>query len=308
MGKIKDIVKLNRQVDNCSECKLREYTTTWHDETFRNKDENFPKGPYFTIYNYNLMNKGRRKPKFMFIMQNPGVKENNSYKKEIKGFKELKELKYIQKMDKDFIDWLLNTNKKFTKGFIKSLCKHLEENALKRMKEIVEQSNGLSKEKDSPEFNEFRDLFFKIFFVTDLVKCRAKTEWVESKLENEKLGKIKKTKCLEDKEKVSAEKCFDLYLCNEIKKVRPNLIFCFSTRTWEIFCKKFNLKPYGKEANKAYEVNPKITNVHGYLFEIKKPQTFVIPLAHFSKINNSLRNSYFDYLENGLKILLKQRT
>lgn len=52
---------------------------------------------------------------------------------------------------------------------------------------------------------------------------------------------------------------------------------------------------------------PLVPQDHGKLFKSKFAGTYFIPLSHFSQVhfNKFLRNSYFDYLSEGLSEYIK---
>jgi uracil-DNA glycosylase len=121
-------------------------------------------------------------------------------------------------------------------------------------------------------------IFNEIYF-TDAIKCRVKTEELRSE---------------------HFDNCSE-FLLKELKAANQfNLIFAFGSRTWDWF-----LKYAPQLINDVKIEKKKITNVHGYLFKIHIDDRdyFIIPLLHMSSriVNNLLRNSYFDYLEDGLR-------
>jgi hypothetical protein len=133
--------------------------------------------------------------------------------------------------------------------------------------------NGLIKYDDLDAY--LKGQFFSDFLFMDLVKCRADTDEIKD---------------------VHIDTCTQNYLYNELAMYGKNkLIFAFSSRTWEQICSEFiqELKPQER----------KVSNVHGRLYRSDTLPAYFIPLAHFSQrqYNNYLRNSYFDYLEEGIK-------
>ncbi|MEW6623783.1 MAG: uracil-DNA glycosylase family protein [Bacillota bacterium] len=90
---------------------------------------------------------------------------------------------------------------------------------------------------------------------------------------------------------------------DQLSKIK--IIFSFSSRTWEHFKEKFNPRLVKKDVQLN---NMKVTSAHGHHFSIlyKNRIIYVIPLVHMSEriFNNLLRNSYFDYLEEGLDELV----
>ena len=123
----------------------------------------------------------------------------------------------------------------------------------------------------------FKTRLLEDFLFTDVVKCRSRTENLNDH---------------------HIKTCGTTYLKNELEKFGKNkLIFVFSSRSWEFIHENYlNDEP-------SYKDNNKISQEHGKLFFSKTMNSCFIPLAHFSQreFNNYLRNSYFDYLEEGLK-------
>jgi hypothetical protein len=107
------------------------------------------------------------------------------------------------------------------------------------------------------------------------------------------------------------DKCFENFLKKEIDYLEPKLIFAFSSRTWNILKEKMdkienieNAPPIKECETKGRRYEPTLVQAHGYLYSYGNKQ-FIIPLAHMSKrlLQFYLRNSYFDYLADGLKSL-----
>jgi uracil-DNA glycosylase len=122
---------------------------------------------------------------------------------------------------------------------------------------------------------------FNEIYITDAIKCRVKTEELRS----------------ENFDNCSGFLLQELRAANQL-----NLIFAFGARTWDWFLKKYAPQIINDNVDIA---NKKVTNAHGYLFKmnIDNQNYFIIPLLHMSPriVNNILRNSYFDYLEDGLR-------
>lgn len=92
---------------------------------------------------------------------------------------------------------------------------------------------------------------------------------------------------------------FDMIL-EEIDIVKPDIVFCFGRIAWFRFMKYFNLNP-GSKKEKEY-----ITDVHGDVYKIThdNKEMALIPLVHMSPRSSgvAIKNSYYDYLKEGLKI------
>ena len=198
--------------------------------------------------------------KMMILMQNPGA-GNKRIKEEIEGIERVGEIKdKISIMRKGLNDWILNQNKVFFKRFF-----HI----LKEFKLI---------DFDSFESYVSSYKYLDDFYFTDVLKCRIKTNEVK-----------------ED----NLNRCFDNFLSFEINYVKPEIIFSFSTRTWQTLRNKIEMNSI---TDRKLD-NMTLARVHGYLFKIKDKDCFIIPLVHMSQqiFNNLLRDSYFEYLNEGLK-------
>lgn len=166
----------------------------------------------------------------------------------------------IELHKKKLWEWLSTKNGTFLKKFLESISKN-----------NIPISNYVSNQ-DLSNNNVLEDFLF-----TDVVKCRAKTNDITP----------------------YTHVCFKNYLEKELEYVgKGKLIFVFSSRAWNQIYDKY-LKPNSDSDTK---INFKITNSHGRLFYSSILESYFIPLAHFSRtqFNNYLRNSYFDYFEEGL--------
>ncbi len=88
----------------------------------------------------------------------------------------------------------------------------------------------------------------------------------------------------------------------ELKRLpRLRVVFVFSTRIWDALYKKYQPVLVG---GRPTPVSAKITKVHGLPFEMDYAgrKILLIPLVQMDQkvFNNLLRNSYFDYLADGL--------
>ena len=245
---MKKRISFYKQVECCKQCELRKKAVDYLRKEIKLSD-----GAEFTLYS---LPDGKKRQPYMFIMQNPGMGRKKDYKKEIDDIKNAKGgLEKVNQFKRYLIVWL-KKNSNFMTNFL---------NLLKKYQLIT-----------FDDVNAYiEDRFLKDFYVTDLVKCRADTNWLGT---NRKRGEI------------DPSVCFNKFLKEEITKVKPKLIFLFSSRAWDVFKKIYNLS------------TEKLKNAHGNLFKIKDG-AYIIPLAHFSQrqFNNYLRDSYFDYLEEGIK-------
>lgn len=118
--------------------------------------------------------------------------------------------------------------------------------------------------------------FFDDFYLADIVKYRT-----DSHSHNQRLASYRG------------------YLRDELQYVDPELMFVFGGDAWSLLRSQMDITPVD-----TLDIDSsKVTEAHGYPFNITTPvETTVIPLVHFSgRVYHSLlRDSYFDYLEEGL--------
>lgn len=119
--------------------------------------------------------------------------------------------------------------------------------------------------------------FYSDFILTDVVKYRVST----SEIGGGRGG--------------NAEVSYDTLLSSELEAIEPDLIFAFGSRCWQVLYRNLDLEPIQDDA----ELTTSVTNAHGYSFQYDGG--CVIPLTHFSGQNSFLRNSYHDYLDDGLR-------
>jgi nicotinamidase-related amidase len=210
-------------------------------------------------------------------MQNPGSPKNQKdLRDEIRDLEKEKEITAkINVWRKYFKKWVKEKNRIFFERFFRSLKKFGLITSYKNFKTYVEKQ------------------MFDDFYITDAVKCRAPT----SKLKDEHF-----------------DTCFEKFLSKEIRYLKPMLIFAFSSRTWNILKRKISMKsmehapPIIKRGTKGHKLEPPLVKAHGYLYKHGKDQ-FIIPLTHMSRkqFEFYLRNSYFDYLEDGLRVYKKYK-
>ncbi|WP_445478298.1 hypothetical protein ACULLL_18820 [Lysinibacillus irui] len=217
----------------------------------------------------------RFKPHIAIILQNPGPPAKG-YKQE-----ENKKLSIMSHEEKaayhsgELKKWLLGSyNKEFFLKFFSLLgLFNLIQIQIKSHAELMNYINS-------------GDIYNDIYF-TDGLKCRGRTS--DFKPEHYKY-------------------CFSKYTKREISRL-PNLklIFVFSTRTWDSFYNEFSpvqIQEFNTESMK-------VTQVHGLVFKTNikmegdnsDKKVHVIPLVHMSPNtrNNTLRNTYFEFLNEGLK-------
>ena len=209
-----------------------------------------------------------REARFIMIMQNPGQGTDYATTDENIELIHATSNNFIEINQKYLLKWLRGKNKAFIKPFINKLKEH-----------------GLVSYSFSEDGN-YENSLLKDFLFTDVVKCRATTS--------------------ETKEYVDT--CFNNYLVHELKLFGENkLIFVFGTRAWTTIYKHDEFVDKTKSDN--HKQMHLVSQAHGFLFPSKIPNTFFIPLSHFSQtqFNKFLRNSYFDYLEQGLKQYSEQK-
>ncbi len=86
----------------------------------------------------------------------------------------------------------------------------------------------------------------------------------------------------------------------ELRVVKPKLIICFGSWSWNFFKEKYkNLKKVSD-----FTSNQKVNGVvaeHGYLFQTSD-EVYILPLIHYSKISysNCPRTSYWDFFKEGI--------
>ncbi len=142
------------------------------------------------------------------------------------------------------------------------------------------------------KYDDFNDyvksgkIYNDVYFF-DAVKCRCKTE---------------------DLKNSNFINCIKNFFERELDLLtKIELIFVFSTRSWEAFNTIYSPVP---KRDCFPSPDGRITKCHGYLYsiEINRRIVKVIPLVHMSPIsfNNTLRDSYFDYLMNGLDLYLSE--
>lgn len=165
---------------------------------------------------------------------------------------------FTEVMRKWFSIWLLGKNKNFSINFF----------------ETLRRSGLISYDSIQDYIGHESGGFYEDFIVTDLVKCRKDTKDIANE---------------------NIEICGNTYLSKEIDSHNNiELIFSFSTRTWE-YLRKTKLK--------SQDNTLPVSNAHGRLYKLDNSDKYIIPLAHFSQtiFNYYLRNSYFDYLKDGLQ-------
>lgn len=92
---------------------------------------------------------------------------------------------------------------------------------------------------------------------------------------------------------------------DKVAKRLPNLrlVFVFSTKNWDVLYKKFRPSPARPDVTLT---STKITKVHGlpFVLDVNARTILLIPLVQMDQkvFNNLLRNSYFDYLGEGLDV------
>lgn len=200
------------------------------------------------------------------LMQNPGIGSKLNKEKLENSKKQFESYKKKFESDTNNIgEWI--SSKPYYK-FFKTFFKLLKSKGLISFDEFDNYTKG---------GNLYNDVYF-----FDVVKCKKNTENV--------------TPC-------NLTNCPNKFFYEEFKLFNKlEFIFVFGARTWEVFKKKF---PKTELVDKGLKIESKtVTQIHGYLYksDIDGRSVYVIPLVHMSPriFNNLLRNSYFDYLEEGL--------
>ena len=219
----------------------------------------------YNAFQFNYSRQDAKKSKYVIVTQNPGPlpKGSNS-----DGYKEL-----LKATDDDFVQitrrgifrWFHHRNKHFFQRFFETL----------RECGLIDFNGDLE--------HYLKHQFLSDFLVTDLVKCRARTESVAPK---------------------HIKKCAERYLCRELECFgRGKLILAISSRTWEFIFQKFAPGMCRKHPGESDKNCRNVSKVHGRLFRSDVLNAHFIPLAHFSQrlFNSYLRDSYFDYLKDGLE-------
>jgi len=219
--------------------------------------------------------KQRLNPHIAIILQNPGPPAKNYEKKEKEILGNLSHEEKAVYHSNELKKWLLGSyNKEFFLKFFSLLEAH----------NVID--TGIKGYTELENYICSGDIYNDVYFTHGL-KCRGRTNDFKPKHYNY---------------------CFNKYIKREISRL-PNLklIFVFSTRTWDSFYGEFAPVPI----QNTFIYNMKVTQVHGNVFKVSlqtkgsnlvRP-VHVIPLVHMSPNtrNNTLRNSYFEFLREGLE-------
>lgn len=159
--------------------------------------------------------------------------------------------------------------------------RYLKDWLLGKNKQFAETFFSILREFDLIEYDDLdsylEQAFYDDFVLTDLVKYRVTTQ----ELSSSKGG--------------NAELSCDAFLKPELMALDPDLVFCFGSYCWPVLYRNLDLEPV---EGGAQAMTSTVTNAHGFIYESNS--TYVLPLMHFSRQNQSLRNSYFEYLREGL--------
>lgn len=187
---------------------------------------------------------------------------------EMEGIREAQSpLDYVRTYQKYAVDWLIEKNAHFSREFFPMLDR-----------------NGLISLDDGDWNRYVREEFYDDFYLTDLVKYRVRTGDIDD--EHRQAG-------LEE------------HLGPELRRLGPDVVFAFSSRVWNTFLENLNPTPLSNGAG----LDSKVSRAHGYLYHIENPiDAYVVPLSHFSSRVYALllRDSYFEYLADGLADLGKE--
>ena len=211
--------------------------------------------------------------KYAILLQNPG--ESSQSHQEVNLSKMLQNPAAKFKKDAENLkDWF-SANQGFFINFFDEFSKYCAKD-----KYYSETSNG------KVEFQI--ETIFKNLHIFDLVKCKTETSNITKK---------------------ALEEC-SFYLEDEINFLEKlELIFVVGSRAWSCFYKRFNCKIL--EENMYLNELVPVSKIHGKLLVCSwgKRTFYAIPLQHMAKqiYNNTLRNSYFDYLREGLGQFQRER-
>jgi len=303
-------------LDNCTECNLRKRLISFEEfkkdieqlKFVKQKDyfeKIIPKfsnpQAYYALFHDDSKDYNRE---IMLVLQNPGIsvlEQDNEKFEDIKTLHDecnenaiigKSKVERIRKLhdacnENELIDfnkdemckYLAKDNSDFYSGFICKLvnCKMIN----------IRESNESSK-----------DYLFNNFIVTDIVKCLSTTY---------DLDHIKNTSG-----KKCAEICFKKHFSVELRRFlnsnhTKKLVIIFGSRTWNIIQDKLELVPTENSLEHNGKKYTPVTIWHGCLFYSEKREdlknAYFIPLVHLSQRTFSmcLRDSYFDYFEEGLK-------
>jgi len=221
--------------------------------------------------------------KYMIVLQNPLYNEERYYQEKTEADKAKNLGEKVKVHQRYFREWFIKDEINSSTG---------------QNKKFLERFLGLLRKYKLIDYKSVEDYlernFFKDFFVTDIIKYWGKTKDFKNKHFQHSVT----------------------HLIEEINGVRPELIFSFSTRVWDNLYKAL-MKDYELEPVKGWNyiikradslrAQKKITNLHGHLFKGRYEDDesfFIIPLVHLSARarNNLLRDTYFEFLEEGLDI------
>lgn len=219
----------------------------------------------------------RLTPHIAFILQNPGppTELDKARHESIKNESPLAQASFHSK---ELIGWLKSTKLGNMEYFYKIF-------SLFYRYELI--NTPINNVGDYLYYVDSQNVFNDIYF-TDAVKCVGKTS------DMDKLGRTLFSNCISN------------YLTDELMLLSNlKVVFVFSTRAWNGFKSVYKINCV---QNLDLE-NTTIAQAHGYVFEAvissELEKIKVIPLTHMSPTsrNNLLRNSYYDYLEEGIKYL-----
>lgn len=230
------------------------------------------------------------RPDVMLLMETPG---SLSYREDSRH-REAERL-----LDEDSIEEQVKLYRKFSHGW---LGNNLRNNFTAPFLRKLSESSAVDIKVESLEdyipdslddMDGGESLFFKDFYVTDVVSFRIKGGSINSERRNRGMEIV----------------------VEEISYIEPDVVFCFGTKPWRAIRKNAEVKAL----TDGYEVESGITSVHGGLYkvdfesemdfepglieELEASSVKVIPLAHMSRAKNYIRGSYTHYMKNGLNDL-----
>ncbi|MBW3110286.1 uracil-DNA glycosylase family protein [Bacillus sp. MCCB 382] len=220
-------------------------------------------------------------PQIAVVLQNPGTPPEDIKEAENKSLRGMNNAEKAAYHSGELKKWIVSTSNGNQQFFLRFFSLLYKNNLIRSQ---IQNVQDLKMYVDSGQV--FKDVYF-----TDGLKCRGETKDFSHK---------------------HFKYCMGKYLKREILALENlKLLFVFSTRSWEAFNSVYDLK----QIQVSKVESKKVAQVHGYVFRTEigveekneNRKVHVIPLVHMSQVsrNNTLRDSYFDYLEEGMEYFSK---